>query len=47
MTLLSRDGRIVSELSERAALLRAGAFVGLTLALALAIYLPVIASARG
>lgn len=47
MQLSSRDGRIVSDLSERDALVRAGAFVGLTLALALAIYLPVIASARG
>jgi membrane protease YdiL (CAAX protease family) len=47
MQLSSRDGRIVSGLSERDALVRAGAFVGLTLALALAVYLPVIASARG
>lgn len=47
MQLSSRDGRIVSDLSERDALVRAGAFVGLTLTLAVAIYLPVIASARG
>ncbi|MFC7251485.1 CPBP family intramembrane glutamic endopeptidase [Halomicroarcula sp. GCM10025324] len=47
MQLISRDSRIVSDLSEPDALVRAGWFVGLTLVLSLAIYIPVIASAHG
>lgn len=42
-----RDGLVVSPLEQRAALRRAGSFLVLTFTLALAVYVPIIASARG